>query len=176
MYERHGLLIIPIIKTIEHELIDKYKKRLNLSIPLINDTTGNISIFFNVRNNNGGLIFIDSNDTIRFVLSSLLDEHITRKLVESEILGYNKIGFSKDEFDNQLKPFTDISSVKLYDLSNHKEKKLKNILTNRPALLTLVDPMSSFGKSETDRIEILNKLFKRKRIQRKIFCNIRTLT
>lgn len=158
MYHKHGLSIIPIIKTTEPDLIGRYKKRLNLSIPLINDTMGNISNYFNIRNNSGGLLFIDSTDTIRFVLSSFLDEHITRKLVESEILGYNKIAFSKYEFDNQLKPSTDSSSMTLYDLINNKEKRLKDILTNRPVLLTLVDPMSSFCKSESPRIKTLNKL------------------
>ncbi|MBI4810908.1 MAG: hypothetical protein HY800_05610 [Ignavibacteriales bacterium] len=158
-YVHRGLLIVCIVNATEYDLVERYRKRLNLSLPLINDSSDYLTDLFNIKNNNGGLLMIDESDTIRFVFSSFLNEHMIRQLVESEVLGYNKIVFSKEEFDTQLKPATHIGYIRLYDLKTNEDKRLKDILLNRMALLTLVDPTCYFCKGESARVETLNKMF-----------------
>jgi hypothetical protein len=157
-YRDRGLSVLTIINAPQPGLVERYQRRLNLRNPLINDTAGAISDYFHVRNSAGGLLLIDETDTVRCVLSSYLDDHTTRQIVESEILGLNKIAFKKEEFDAQFAPKQDLDSIRLYDVESLNERRLKDILSGRPALLTFVDPMCIACEGESVRVETLKKI------------------
>ena len=167
-YGKFGLDVIGVVSVAEPGILEEYSKRLNIKYPLVNDSSGSLFSYVGLTPSGDGELLIDANDTVRLVVPGGFNENAIRQVLESSFLDRNIISFKQNDFDSQVRVSDNIGLIDIVEfdsLARPRIKKLIDVISGHPTLVTFVDPFCSFCREESLRVATLNAIGASKKIR-----------
>ena len=112
-----------IIVPVSEARISELKKSLSLELNITSDQDGFIYDLLDIRHGDGGIVILNKERTIQFVLSPLPPEETIRQMVEVSLYGKSETVFDLDKRD--LVTQKTLQNLNVYDVVSRKSTTLQ---------------------------------------------------